>query len=139
MTDRYPPETSDDDLNDVLPGVVGELADAVIGHRIVQAERVPTDRRWTTSLEDLVITLDNGTRVRVVNSDDCCAFTELRSFWLHPEHVNHVILGVGTTGEYATWHIYADLGDILALDVAWSAGNGYYGYGFHIQIEEIAT
>ena len=67
MTDRYPPETSDDDLNDVLPGVVGELADAVIGHRIVQAERVPADRnrRWTTSLEDLVITLDNGTRVRV--------------------------------------------------------------------------
>ena len=44
-------------------------------------------------------------------------------------------MGVGTTDDFQTWHIYCDLGDILELDVAWSCGNPfYYGYGFDIDV-----
>ena len=44
-------------------------------------------------------------------------------------------MGVGTTGEYTRWHIYADLGDVLELTVGWSCGNPfYYGYGFYIDV-----
>ncbi len=86
----------------------------------------------------LVITLDNGKRVELRNTDDCCAYTELSSFLLHPERVDHIITGVGTTDEYTTWHIYADMGDVLEFSVGWSCGNlGYYGYGFDIAVKEL--
>jgi hypothetical protein len=72
-----------------------ELSDAVIGP------------------EQFVITLDDGRRVKLADTSDCCAYTELREFLLHPEAVDHAILGVGTTGDYTTWHIYADFGDVM--------------------------
>ena len=50
--------------------------------------------------------------------------------------MDHVILGVGTTDGYTTWHIYADFGDVMRLKVGWSCGNPfYYGYGFTIRVE----
>jgi hypothetical protein len=50
--------------------------------------------------------------------------------------VEHAILGVGTTEGYTKWHIYADFGDVMQLDVGWSCGNPfYYGYGFDIAVE----
>jgi hypothetical protein len=92
----------------------------VVGHRIVSAER---DGGTFT------ITLDNGNRVELADTDDCCAYTDLESFLLHPERVDHIITGIGTTDGYTTWHIYADMGDVLELSVGWSAGNPfYYGY-----------
>ena len=85
--------------------------------------------------ETVIITLDDGTEVRLKNTDDCCAYTELEAFLLHPEKVDHIIMGVGTTEEYSRWHIYADHGDILELTVGWSCGNPfYYGYGFDIDV-----
>lgn len=36
---------------------------------------------------------------------DCCAYTELQEFLLNPDAVDHVIIGVGTTDRYTTWHI----------------------------------
>lgn len=124
---EYLVETLSEDRDDgTMPRSRHDLAAEVVGHRIVSAE-VATG---------LVLTLDNGKRVRIVNTDDCCAFTELRAFFLHPESVDHVITGVGTTGEYTTWHIYADWGDVMTLDVEWSCGNPfYYGYGFNIYVE----
>jgi hypothetical protein len=72
----------------------------------------------------------------LVGNGDCCAYTELESFLLHPELVDHIITGVGTTDGYNTWHIYADIGDVLELSVGWSSGNPfYYGYGFDIQVK----
>lgn len=83
----------------------------------------------------LVLTLDDGRRVILANSSECCAHTYLEKFLLHPERVDHAITGVASTNGYTKWHIFADLGDILELDVEWSAGNAfYYGYGFDIAI-----
>jgi len=117
-----------DEDNGTMVDNVAELREHVIGHRIVSADR---------DGGPLVITLDNGKRVKLAGGDDCCAYTELDAFLLHADKVDHIITGVGTTGGYTTWHVYADMGDVLELTVDWSAGNPfYYGYGFTISVED---
>ena len=132
MTDThilYPPETlGAEDDDGTMPENVSTLAEAVVGHRIESVEKLG----YRTT-----IVLDNKRRVVLADSADCCAYTELDTFLLYPERIDHVITGVGTTDGYQTWHIYADLGDILELTVGWSCGNPfYYGYGFEIAVEE---
>lgn len=139
---RYPVETVDEDMDDgTITENVNELERAVIGRRIVKAELgdAPADHtRYGHGDSTLVLTLDDGTMVRLVDTNDCCAYTELKQFLLHPERVDHAITGVGTTEGYTKWHIYADLGDVLELDVEWSCGNPfYYGYGFYIAVEPL--
>ena len=134
----YPPETlgSDDD-NGTMPENVATLAETVIGHRIVAAEQGEGKNEWGCDTSAFVLTLDDGRRVQLVDTDDCCAYTALEEFWIDPTSVDHVILGVGTTDGYTTWHIYADFGDVMRLKVGWSCGNPfYYGYGFHITVSE---
>lgn len=143
MTDRYPKEDINAGRdyecdNGTMQVNVDELAEAVIGHRIVSFERnaIPDDRYGYG--RGHVLTLDNGTRVELIDSDDCCAYTEMAGFLAHPEMVDHIITGVGTTDGFNTWHIYADMGDMLKLDVEWSSGNPfYYAYGFHIKVRPV--
>jgi hypothetical protein len=117
---------------------VENFAKEVVGRRIVSAEQktVTTTYSWGDSRKDCFeLTLDDGTRVQLFDFGDCCAYTYVTDFLLHPESVNHVILGVGTTDEYNVWHIYADFGDIMAMQVEWSCGNPfYYAYGFDIRV-----
>lgn len=127
-----------------MPANVAELAEQVVGHRIVAADkgqarvvryRRPDGTLRTEDVQGLIITLDTGKRVLMEDSSDCCAYTSLESFLLHPNLVDHAILGVGTTDGYQKWHIFADMGDVLELTVGWSPGNPFcYGYGFDIQV-----
>lgn len=136
-TEKYPAETVDEDYDDgTMPNNVADLAEKVVGHRIVSVEKdVPVPNRWGSSENGTALTLDDGTRVALIDSSDCCAFTELSAFLLHPERVDHIITGVGTTDGFTTWHIFADMGDVLELTVDWSCGNPfYYGYGFDIRV-----
>lgn len=128
---RYPKEHLDPDDDDgTMPDNVAALESCVIGRHIIKVEKDKDDY--------FVLTLDNKIRVRIANSNDCCAYTELREFLFHPELVNHAIMGIGTTEGYTRWHIYADAGDVLTLLVGWSAGNPfYYGYGFSFLVENI--
>lgn len=117
-----------DDDDGTMVENVDTLRENVVGHRIVSAEQ--NGRKFT-------ITLDNGKRVELADTDDCCAYTELTSFLLHADRVDHIITGVGTTDGYTTWHVYADMGDVLELTVEWSSGNPFhYGYGFDITVKE---
>jgi hypothetical protein len=110
------------------------LEAAVIGHRIVSVDQDWVKQGWGRERVTSLV-LDSGVRVQMVGEADCCAYTELKSFFLHPDRVDHVITGVGTTDGYTTWHIYADMGDVLELSVDWSCGNPfYYGYGFSIRV-----
>lgn len=134
----YEPEVlGEDDDDGTMVASLDALRQAVVGRRIVSVERdveVPT--RWGSTTRGTVITLDSGQRVQMAGENDCCAYTELDAFLLHPELVNHMILGVGTTGNYTTWHIFADMGDVLELTVGWSCGNPfYYSYGFTITVD----
>jgi len=128
-TDRYAEEKlHPDDDDGTMPSNVAALREHVVGHRIASAEQDGST---------FTITLDNGKRVELADTDDCCAHTDLASFLLHPERVDHIITGVGTTGGYTTWHVYADFGDVLELTVGWSSGNPfYYAYGFDISVTE---
>lgn len=128
MTERYPVETLDPGEDDgTMVRNVEDLAKEVIGHRIVEAEKLPYG--------GFQIQLDNGKLVQLHDGGDCCAFTQLESFLIAVDRVEHVITGVGTTDEYQTWHIYAAVGDVLEMKVGWSCGNPfYYGYGFTIDV-----
>lgn len=141
-TNPYPVEAlGPDDDNGTMPENVEELRQAVVGHHIVSAEAGSMHGRNcygnTWEYRGLVLTLDNGRRVLLADSDDCCAYTSLETFLLHPDKVDHVIAGVGTTDGFERWHIFADVGDILELNVGWSPGNPfYYGYGFDIIVQD---
>ena len=126
----------EDEDDGTMPDNVKKLETAVIGSRIIGVEKdVQVPDRYYGSTQGTIITLDNGRKVQLADTSDCCAYTELETFLLHADRIDHVITGVGTTGEYATWHIYADMGDVLELSVGWSCGNPfYYGYGFHITV-----
>jgi hypothetical protein len=123
---------------DVMKTNVNDLANEVVGHKIVKAGWVDRDfggkYSWYSRTQ-FEIELDNGRKVYLANTDDCCAYTELNNFLLNAELVDHMIMGVEAEDHYHTWHIYADMGDVLALDVSWSSGNtGYYGFGFNIEV-----
>ena len=137
----YPADSVDEDLDDgTMPANVHTLSEHIVGSKIVSAKRgnFAVESKWSGSMvkeHGLLLTLDNGVRVLLADSSDCCAYTELESFLLHPERVDHMITGVATTEGYTKWHIYADMGDILELEVGWSPGNPfYYGYGFDIHV-----
>lgn len=131
-------QTDDEYEIDVMSGNVDTLAEGVVGHKIVKAGWVDRDfggKYSYYSSNQFEIELDDGTKVYLANTDDCCAYTELNNFLLNADMVDHVIMGVDATDNFSTWHIYADMGDVLALDVSWSSGNtGYYGFGFHIEV-----
>lgn len=140
--ERYPAETlGPDDDDGTIVGNVETLEAAVIGRRIVSAGKETVPHAWRSRGEEaMVLTLDDGRRVILADTDDCCAYTELESFLLDPAAVDHVILGVGTTDGYSTWHIYADFGDVMKLEVGWSCGNPFfYGYGFDIRGEDVGA
>jgi hypothetical protein len=112
-----------------------ELAEAVVGHKIVGVVKAPPGKRYYQG-DGTVLVLDDGTKVTLRNTDDCCAHTDLVDIITHIDKIHHVITGVGTTEGFTRWHIYADFGDVMELKVSWSCGNPfYYGYGFDIEVE----
>lgn len=138
----YPTESLDSDSDDgTMPENVAELAKNVVGRKIVSVEQnvsIPGTYEWQRGNTGTVLTLDNGKQVLIENTDDCCAYTELDEAILHLDKIDHVITGVGTTDGFETWHIYADLGDVMEMKVGWSSGNPfYYGYGFNISVRDI--
>ncbi len=139
---NYTPEELDPDEDDgTMPDNVATLEGHVVGRRIVGVEQnttIPSRYEWSSPERGTVLVLDNGKRVALVDTGDCCAYTDLKNVIWHLDKIDHVITGVGTTEGYTRWHIYADLGDVVELEVGWSCGNPfYYGYGFDISVQEI--
>lgn len=137
----YPKEVLGRDEDDgTMPHGVETLEQLVVGHKIVSVEKdadVPgtSGGGYWAADKGTALTLDNGKRVFLVPTSDCCAYTEVEDIILNLDKVDHAIMGVGTTDGYNTWHIYAELGDVVELKVGWSSGNPfYYGYGFDIQV-----
>jgi hypothetical protein len=143
----YPAEELDEDDDDgTMVKNVETLSENVVGRKIVAIDRnfsrkVPVFSSWDDTYlwdekqEGTALVLDNGTRVLLADTDDCCAHTELKDVIVNLDKIEHVITGVGTTDGYTKWHIYANLGDVVELNVSWSCGNPfYYGYGFDIHV-----
>lgn len=125
-------------------GVMQESVDAlsagVVGHRVVAVDKVPYPRHLSDYYygrgEAIRLTLDNGTRVYVADTDDCCAYTAVKDFEFLT-YTDHAITSVVADEEFARWFIYADSIPVVALNVEWSPGNPYYyGFGFDILVEK---
>lgn len=143
MTNRiYPPDQIDpnslEEDDGTMPENVAKLEEALIGRKIVKAEQ------WSGTYNNgyfdnwgsgLILTLDSGEKWIIADTYDCCAYTELERFLLHPESIDHAITSVETRDGYTKWFILADMAHVLDLEVSWSCGNPfYYGYGFDIEV-----
>lgn len=139
-TDRtYTSTVAEDD--GTMVDSLERVSAAVVGHRIISVDKESVTYQpyegstYTRTDTALVLTLDNGTKAAVIGVSDCCAYTDVESFLLHADTIDHVITGVGTTDLFTTWHFYADAGDVLEVKVGWSCGNPfYYGYGFNVVV-----
>ena len=130
---------TEDDNDGTMPENVAALSEAVVGHRVMAVERNAVVPRTSTSYwgseNALRLTLDNGANVYLADTSDCCAYTELKDVIEHLPTMDHIVTSVRASDDYETWHIIADLGDVLELSVGWSPGNPfYYGYGFDISV-----
>ncbi len=134
---QYPPVAGEWQEDDgTMPHNVETLAEKIVGHKVVEVRKdmtVEGTYAWRNTGTGLV--LDNGHIVVLVDTDDCCAYTELQEVIEHLPSADHVITNVTPEADYYTWHIFADLGEVLELKVGWSSGNPfYYGYGFDIYV-----
>jgi hypothetical protein len=127
---RYPEEGDGSYLYQPLEENLKDLRETVIGHRIVSAEQQD---------QSLFLTLDTGQVVQMIDTSECCAYTAVGTFVHAPQMVDHVITGVGTENDFQLWHIYAGLDDMVKIDVNWSEGTGYYGYGFEIKVVPVES
>lgn len=116
-----------------MGSVADELAEVLVGRRIVSAEAVPA-KGWDGAY--LLLTLDNGTQVEVQDTSDCCAYGEVSSFLLNPDSVDHVITSVTDRDDYTEFFVLADMVQVLKLDTSWSEGSGYYSYGLNIKLRD---
>jgi hypothetical protein len=128
MMDEYVDSTMQDNLE--------ELRDEVVGHKIVHAGRTKVPSRWSGEEEVFQITLDNGKKVILRDTDDCCAYTELEAFLFHADQVDNIVTSVEGQDDYSKWFVLADMSKVLELTVGWSEGSGYYGYGFSIEVQD---
>lgn len=102
------------------------LAETVVGHRVVSAE-------------DDSITLDNGVKVTLTGSSDCCAWGDVSVLASTLAKTEHVITAVTESEEgdqSARWFIMADTHEVLQLSGEWESSNGYYFYGFYLTVED---
>lgn len=120
--------------DDTMAENAEDFAEKIVGHRIVKVEATE-EGRWHGGIQ---FTLDDGRVVELGDTSDCCAYTVLEDFKVLADlsEVDHVITAVTTEDGYQKWHIYASGIPVVDLDVAWSEGSGYYGFGFSITVKD---
>lgn len=122
------PSVDEGDDDGTMPASVASLVDAVVGHRIDLVDR---------NNDAYELHLDSGQIVRLVEEGDCCAYTEVSQIVQYLPSTDHVITAVTTTDGYTRWHILADAGEVLEMQVGWSCGNPfYYAYGLTIEVSD---
>lgn len=109
-----------------------DLEEVIVGHKITSVTLVEGH------LNTLQLTLDTGAAVEMIPITDCCAYGEVDAVIQRLPDLDHVITSVATDAGYESWHILADAGEVLGLDVAWSEGSGYYAYGIEVVVKEVA-
>lgn len=145
MTEFYENETlSPEDDDGTIVENKEALKEELIGHRIVSVSSTMPEgyenlfkSNYTVDRFSLFITLDTGKVVALEDTSDCCAYTELETFLLHPDKIDHIITNVTTAEGYTKWRVVADGDALLDLTLEWNSGNPfYYMYGFDINVIE---
>lgn len=101
------------------------LSEIVIGRKLV-------------SVKGEVVTLDNGTKIRIEGSSDCCAWGDATIGKIIDSE--HVITGVqsvdGDAEGSATVFLMTDAGTAMEIAQEWDESNGYYFYGLYLTVTE---
>lgn len=99
------------------------LREVVIGRKLV-------------SVEGETITLDNGTRIKISGSSDCCAWGDATLGKIVDSE--HVITGVRSVDDgkksEATVFLMTDAGSAMEIAQEWDESNGYYFYGLYFTV-----
>ena len=101
------------------------LRETVVGRKLVSAEGE-------------TITLDNGAKIRIEGSSDCCAWGDATiGKVIDSEHVITGVRSVGD-GDYgkATVFLMTDAGSAMEISQEWDESNGYYFYGLYFTVTE---
>lgn len=139
------------DEDEMMEASLQSFASEVVGHRIVEVEQGVPIRgvvanaarayaigRNYDGKAALVLTLDNGKRVGLVETGECCAYTSLQAVIQRLPEMDHAITSVKHEDGHEVWHIMAGADDVLDLEIDWSEGTGYYLYGFNVVVQEVA-
>lgn len=114
--------------------------DVLIGHRIIEAEI--REEGWHEQVAFLK--LDNGTIVKVTGNEGCGGCSSGWYYVTQATTVDNIITNVEVVsestdkyGEDFVYRIFVVTADekIEAVTVEGSDGNGYYGSGFWIEVE----
>jgi len=121
----------------------------VIGHKIVSVERTAHiegeivnagrgmfDDDSHSGVADLVLTLDDGRKVGLVEHSECCAYSQVRKVIINLPTMDHVITNVTQQDGHMMWHIMAGMDDVLDVNLDWDEGSGYYTYGLRVVVQE---
>lgn len=99
------------------------LREVVIGHRLI-------------SVDGETITLDNGTRIKISGSSDCCAWGDATLGKIVDSE--HVITGVRSVDDgnksEATVFLMTDAGSAMEIAQEWDESSGYYFYGLYFTV-----
>lgn len=111
----------------------------LVGHRIVKAVEVA---------DDAILTLDNGTRIKVRANEGCGGCSNGWYSVTHVAEVDNIITGVrcevepvGEASIYSEEYVYrvfvvTAAEEIEAVTVEGDDGNGYYGSGYSLTLLE---
>lgn len=103
------------------------LREVVIGRKLLSAEGG-------------TITLDNGTKISIEGSSDCCAWGDATIGKIIDSE--HVITGVRSVDDgdpnKATVFLMTDAGSAMEISQEWEESNGYYFYGLYFTVTEVS-
>lgn len=121
---------------------VKRLGELVIGHRIVAVDDGTIDVSAISNSPirttgGLVLNLDNGARIALVDVSDGYAYTSHGSYpLLNLERAQQSITGIEAGDFYRRWNLNNDLGTVLEIYVDWSpcdcGDDPEHQYGFLI-------
>lgn len=99
------------------------LREVVIGHKLV-------------AVEGETMTLDNGTRIKISGSSDCCAWGDATlGKIVDSEHVITGVRGVDDgDANKATVFLMTEAGSAMEIAQEWDESNGYYFYGLYFTV-----
>ena len=123
-----------------MPANVAKLGEAVIGRRIVSAEKGEVAREYYGLSDGRILTLDYGTKVSLVDTADCCAYTDAGGVPPAPRDGRSRDPWGGHNGRlHEVAHLRRPRRRAGASTSAGRAGNPfYYGYGFDIAVQPLS-
>lgn len=122
---------------------MGNWSDSIEQDQLADKLREVVIGRKLVSADGDVITLDNGTKIRIEGSSDCCAWGAATVGKIIDSE--HVITGVSSEDldqeedygpQRARVFLMTTAGSAMEISQEWDESNGYYFYGLYLNVTE---